>query len=161
MIRSAVATDGPALAAIYNHYIENTVVTFEEEAITGEEMARRILDVQAAGYPWLVRLEADRVVGYAYGKRWNARSAYRSSLEVSVYLEHSQTGKGWGSELYSALWPQLKALGTHVLIAGITLPNPGSVALHEKFGMHKVAHFQEVGFKLGEWRDVGYWQVIL
>jgi len=80
---------------------------------------------------------------------------------VSVYLAPEQTGKGAGSRLYTELFLRLSALGYHVVIGAITLPNPASIALHEKFGMEKVGHFKEVGFKFGKWVDVGYWQGIL
>ena len=124
-------------------------------------MAERIANVQAQYLPWLVREEDGKRLGYAYATAWRTRSAYRFSVETTVYLAQNQTGRGLGSQLYEALFPRLKARGLHSAIAGITLPNPASIALHEKFGMKQVARFEEVGLKFGQWRNVGYWQVTL
>ncbi len=162
MIRPAESTDADGIAAIYNHYVANTVVTFEEEQCTAQQMAARVRETQALDLPWLVAENDDgQLIGYAYASRWNGRCSYRYSLEVTVYLSHLVVARGWGSRLYDSLFSELRMRPVHVLIAGIALPNEASVALHEKFGMCKVAHFSEVGYKLGQWHDVGYWQVIL
>jgi L-amino acid N-acyltransferase YncA len=160
-IRAARAEDAAAIAAIYNHYVLNTIISFEEQAVTDAEMAGRINDVVAGGLPWLVAEREGRVVGYAYASKWRARPAYRFSVEVSAYVDMNATARGIGSRLYEALFANLRERSVHVVIGGIALPNEKSVALHEKFGMQKVAHFSEVGYKFGEWRDVGYWQVTL
>ena len=162
MIRSAAASDAQAVAGIYNHYIANTIVTFEEALCSVNDMAGRMRDAQAADLPWLVA-EDDfgEIVGYAYASKWNGRCSYRRSVEVTVYLSPGATSRGWGSRLYESLFAQLRKRSMHVLIAGIALPNPGSVALHEKFGMQQVGCFPEVGFKMDQWIDVGYWQVVL
>ena len=157
-IRAAATADAAGIAAVYNHYVAHTVVTFEEEAVSTTEMARRIEHVQSASLPWLVAEQAGTVRGYAYATMWLTRSAYRFSAEVSVYLAPADTGCGLGSNLYAELFGLVQVRGIHVAIGGICLPNDASVALHEKFGMRKVAHFPEVGFKLGRWVDVGYWQ---
>lgn len=158
-VRPAVPEDGEAFARVYNPYITGTVVTFEEEPVTGAEMSRRLGAVLERGLPWLVAEEGGAVVGYAYGGVWKERAAYRLSTEVAIYLDGSRTRQGVGSALYAALLPRLKELALHSVIGGIALPNPGSVALHERFGFRKVAHFAEVGFKFGKWVDVGYWQL--
>lgn len=158
MIRPATNGDCEAIARIYNHYILNTVVTFEEQPITASDIAERLKLVAAASLPWLVSERAGEIVGYAYAGKWNTRSAYRYSVECTVYLDPAATGRGLGSELYDALFPILRRNEKHVVIAGISLPNDASVALHEKFGLKKVAHFAEVGFKFDRWVDVGYWQ---
>ena len=160
-IRAATAADAAALADIYNHYITKTVVTFEEVPVSAAEMAGRIDGVQSAAFPWLVAEEVGRVVGYAYATKWKDRSAYRFSAEATVYLAPTDTGRGLGSQLYAELFPRLEARGLHAIMGGITLPNEPSVALHEKFGMRKVAHFDEVGFKFDRWLAVGYWQLKL
>ena len=160
-IRIATASDADRIAEIYNHYIANTVVTFEEEPVAGDEMRRRMDDVFAATLPWLIAESGGRVVGYAYATKWKARSAYRFSVETTVYLADGLGKRGLGSRLYDELFRRLKEKGIHAAIGGIALPNDASVALHEKFGMRKVAHFEEVGFKFGEWVDVGYWERIL
>lgn len=160
-VRDAVAADAHAVAGIYNHFIVETAVTFEESAVDAADMARRMSEVQGANLPWLVATLGQRVVGYAYASPWRARSAYRFSVEITVYVSHAMAGRGIGSALYSELFERLKARGAHAVIGGITLPNEASVSLHERFGMTKVAHFAEVGFKFGEWRDVGYWERVL
>jgi len=177
VLRPATPEDAQAVASIYNHYITNTVVTFEEEAISATELSNRISSVQGAGLPWLVaelttELTTElppglatgppelppELVGYAYATGWKSRPAYRHTCEVSVYVAPGREGLGVGSALYGRLLQEITSLGIHVALGGITLPNTGSVALHEKFGFHKVAHLEEVGFKFGRWIDVGYWQ---
>ncbi len=157
-VRHSELADADALAAIYNHYIETSIITFEEQPITAAEMARRIGEVQSASFPWLVAESDGEVVGYAYATRWKPRSAYRFAAEITVYLAPERAGQGIGSLLYTHLFQQLRSQGIHVVIGGISLPNPASVALHEKLGLRKVAHFEEVGFKFNRWIDVGYWQ---
>ena len=158
VIRSATPEDAAAVAGIYNPYVTDTIVTFEEEAVSTAEMARRMKEVQAGAFPWLVAERADEVIGYSYAAPWKPRSGYRFSAEITVYLAPGQGRRGTGAKLYGALFPMLRQRGIRTLIGGIALPNEASVALHEKLGMEKVAHFREVGFKLGQWIDVGYWQ---
>ncbi len=157
-IRSAEPADADAVARIYNYYVTDTVATFEEEPVAELEMAHRIGDVQAASLPWLVAAADRQIVGYAYAAPWRTRPAYRFSVEVTVYLAAGLTGAGIGSRLYDELFAMLQTRGIHAAIGGIALPNDASVALHQKFGMRKVAHFGQVGWKFGRWVDVGYWQ---
>lgn len=161
IIRNAVPEDGAAIAAIYNHFVRDTTISFEEQDVTAADMAERIAGVQAAGLPWLVACDGELVLGWAYASKWRVRHAYRFSVESSVYLAPSAAGRGLGSTLYRELLARLGAAGVHLVIGGIALPNPASIALHEKFGFEKVAHFKEVGFKFDAWRDVGYWQLVL
>ena len=158
MIRQITPNDFDAIANIYNHYVSNSVISFEEIPVSTAEMKARVNNVLTKGLPWLVAEKAGEVIGYAYACQWKLRSAYKNSVEVSVYLSHLKTSQGVGTALYETLFEQLKGR-FHTAIGGITLPNPASVALHEKFGMRKVAHFKEVGFKFEQWLDVGYWQV--
>ncbi|MEO0802470.1 MAG: N-acetyltransferase family protein [Cyanobacteria bacterium J06642_2] len=160
MIRSAEFSDVAAIASIYNHYIENTVVTFEETPVSSAEIRARLETIKDFDFPWLVAEEEGRVIGYAYAARWKERIAYRYSAEVTIYLSPDSTSKGLGTQLYRSLFNSIRK-DVHVLIGVITLPNPASVAIHEKFGMIKVAHFQEVGYKFGQWLDVGCWQKIV
>jgi L-amino acid N-acyltransferase YncA len=160
MIRRATPTDASAICAIYNHHVLQTPVTFEVEAVTEVAMAVRMAEVQAE-FPWLVAEHGGAVVGYAYASRWKTRAAFRYTVETTVYVDLGATRTGVGSRLYAQLFAELKALGLHSLIAGIALPNAGSVGFHEKFGFRKVAHFAEVGRKFDQWIDVGYWQLIL
>lgn len=159
MIRSVHLEDAEAIATIYNYYIENTTATFEEEAIDSEEMKKRISGI-VSKYPYLVFEEEGAILGYAYGSDWKGRSAYKFTVESSIYLGPNAISKGIGSILYTALLKQLIALDFHAIIGGISLPNEASVALHEKFGFEKIALFKEVGFKFNKWVDVGYWQLI-
>ncbi len=160
MIRTATPDDAAAIAAIYNHYIATSTISFEEQAVTAAEMAQRIRDVSAT-LPWLVREDGGRIAGYAYATKWRVRSAYRFAAETSVYVEHGRGGQGIGSALYTALLAELRARGIHMAIGGIAQPNPASVALHERLGFVKVAHFSEVGRKFDRWIDVGYWELKL
>lgn len=161
MIRPATTADATAIAVIYNHYVVNTRVTFEEEIISTKEMAQRIGETIAAELPWLVWTEADKVLGYAYANKWKSRCAYRYAVESTVYLDKAATGRRLGTQLYTALIAELKKQKLHCVIGGIALPNTASVALHEKFGFQKVARFKEVGWKFEQWIDVGYWELIL
>lgn len=161
MIRTATAGDADAIARIYNHYVANTIITFEEQAVSSEEMAARIAEVAAASLPWLVAEQDGRVVGYAYASKWKGRCAYRFSAECTVYLDPDCVGRGYGTQLYESLFAALRERGMHAVIGGVALPNPASVALHERMGMRKVAHFREVGYKFDRWIDVGYWQATL
>lgn len=162
MIRTVQRDDAEAIASIYNHYITHTTVTFEEEAVDAAEIQTRIANIQAENLPYLVAEDSSgKVIGYAYAGKWRERYSYRFSVEVTVYLSAEHSGQGVGSKLYEALFAALKAKSIHVAIGGITLPNNASIALHEKFGMQKAAHFKEVGFKFNQWLDVGYWQVTL
>ncbi|MBV1883057.1 MAG: GNAT family N-acetyltransferase [Pseudomonadales bacterium] len=161
MIREATEKDAEAIAEIYNYYIQKTVVTFEEEDLDEYALSERMHKVQMSGFSWLVAVENEKIIGYSYSSEWNGRGAYKSTAEVSVYLSPSLKAKGWGTKLYQALFSRLRDKSIHVVIGGITLPNPASIAIHEKFGMEKVAHFKEIGYKFGQWLDVGYWQVKL
>lgn len=160
-IRLATVQDANAIAGIYNHYISHTTITFEEEPVSADIMAGRIRDVLALSLPWLVIEEAGCISGYAYASRWKPRSAYRFSVETSVYLKHDCTGRSLGKQLYKRLFEELAQRGVHAVIGGVALPNPASKALHESFGMKQIAHFEEVGFKFGQWLDVGYWELLL
>jgi len=161
MIRPVRAQDAEAVCRVYNHYVLHTIVSFEEEAVAPEEMARRIAGVAAAGLPWLVLEDEARLIGYAYATPWKARWGYRYAVESSVYLEASAGGKGHGSRLYAELLAELRSRPLRTVIGGIALPNEASVGLHEKLGFRKVAHFERVGWKCGRWVDVGYWQLAL
>ena len=161
MIRVAATNDAEAIASIYNHYVVNTTITFEEQEVTVTQMAGRIAEVQSASLPWLVAEQSGEVLAYAYATKWKARSAYRFSVESTVYVKNGFARQGLGTKLYEGLVLNLKERGVHAVMGGIALPNESSIALHEKFGFKKVAHFQEVGFKFCRWLDVGYWQRVL
>lgn len=160
MIREVRISDAAPICDIYNEYIRTTTATFEVTAVSTEEMVRRIETI-TADYPWLVCEDKGVVVGYTYARKWRERASYRRTIETGTYLDGKFTGKGFGTLLKRALLDELKVRGFHAVISGIALPNPASVALCEKFGFDKVAHFKEVGYKFDRWIDVGYWQLIL
>ena len=160
-VRAAVPADAQAIADIYNHYVTNTTVTFEESPVSAQGITSRMAEVATARLPWLI-VEADgRVAGYAYASRWKSRCAYRFSSEITAYVDQMLNSRGLGSALYRQLFAALRERGIHAVLAGIALPNPASIAFHEKFGLEKVAHMREVGYKFGRWIDVGYWHRLL
>jgi phosphinothricin acetyltransferase len=161
MLRPATVADAAAIAAIYNHYVLHTVVSFEEEAVSTADMAGRMQEIAAAGLPWFVWEADGRVLGYAYASKWKSRCAYRHSVESTVYLDQNATGRGLGTALYTALIAALRERKMHGIIGGVALPNDASVGLHEKLGFKQVAQFKEVGWKFEKWIDVGYWELIL
>jgi phosphinothricin acetyltransferase len=160
MIRAATTADAAAIVAIYNHYIKSTTVTFEETALAAPDMAQRIANV-SADFPWLVLEREARIVGYAYASRFHARSAYRFTVETTVYVAHDAHRGRIGTELYGALLERLRAQKLHSALGVIALPNDASVGLHEKLGFRKVGETEEVGWKFGRWINVGYWQLAL
>lgn len=160
-IRAASPADAEQIAHIYNFYVANTVITFEEKAVSVDEMSARIAEVQGQGLPWLVAVTSGEIVGYSYATRWKSRSAYRHSVETTIYLKDGVSGRGIGKTLYSALFPILRQQGMHAVIGGAALPNAASVALHERLGFERVATFRQVGFKHDRWIDVAYWQLLL
>lgn len=158
MIRLATTADAAAICSIYNRYVAETTVTFETDAVPANVMSTRIAEVTAS-YPWLVFERDGALGGYAYANRWRPRAAYRHSVESTIYLARNFQRQGIGTQLYTELIARLRAQGIHQMIGGVALPNPGSVALHERLGFRKVAHFAEVGRKFDRWIDVGYWQL--
>lgn len=159
MIRDATLSDAKPIVDIYNFYIINSTATFEEESIAVDVMKSRIQNV-ISNLPWLVYEDDDKIQGYAYATPWKQRSAYRNSVEISVYVKHDAQKMGIGTKLYTELISKLAGLKKHAIIGGITLPNDPSIRLHEKLGFRKVAEFEEVGYKFGKWLNVGYWQLI-
>jgi phosphinothricin acetyltransferase len=159
-IRDVTADDAAQICDIYNHYVRNTVITFEQQPISVPEMQARI-ENYASAYAWLVAERDGQLLGYAYATRWRTRAAYDHTVESTVYVADAARGSGIGRPLYMALLDALRKQSIHAVVGCIALPNPGSVALHEKCGFEKVAHFTEVGRKFDQWVDVGFWQVLL
>lgn len=160
MIRSVKISDAEEICRIYNYYVTESIITFEDSPVGVEEMASRIVETTTE-LPWLVFEKNQRVVGYAYASRWKSRCAYRYSVESTVYVEPSVKNMKIGSLLYSELIEILRKREIHTILAGIALPNEHSVKLHEKFGFENVALLREVGWKFDTWIDVGYWQLNL
>jgi phosphinothricin acetyltransferase len=157
-IRPARPDDAAAIAAIYAPYVTGSVVSFETEAPDAAEIARRMAG-DGGTFPWLAACDEDDVLrGYAYATAFRSRPAYRFSVETTVYVADDAHGRGIGRALYAAMLPVLEAQGFAQAIAAITLPNPASVTLHERFGFRRVGIYEEVGFKQGGWHSVGLWQ---
>jgi L-amino acid N-acyltransferase YncA len=159
-MRIATFDDAAQVLEIYAPFCLATPVSFETEAPTVEEIRRRI-ESTLEFFSWLVALEEERVLGYAYASRHRDRAAYRWSADVSVYVREEARGKGLGRALYTSLFAILRLQGIYNILAGITLPNPASVALHEAMGMRPLGVYSGIGFKCGEWHDVGWWQLAL
>lgn len=158
-IRSATPDDAAAIAEIYAPFVTSTAISFETEPPDADAMRARIVS-GITKYPWLVA-DDGRVVGYAYASQHRSRAAYRWSVDVSVYVHASARRRGIASELYRALFASLKERGFMRAFAGIALPNEASVGLHEALGFTPVGVYHAVGYKLGAWRDVGWWELAL
>ena len=160
-VRDAAQGDAVALADIYNPYVLETTITFEEVGASPTCMAERVAEAVASRLPFLVAESAGVPVGFAYASRWKGRCAYRFAAETTVYVDRRQWRRGTGSALYARVLYLLQDAGYHAAIGGIALPNEPSIRLHERLGFTQVAHFREVGFKFNRWIDVGYWQRLL
>jgi L-amino acid N-acyltransferase YncA len=160
LIRMARARDAAAIRAIYAPHCERTVVSFETEVPSTEELARRIASVQAR-LPWLVAEDAGAVLGYSYAGPHNARAAYGWSVDAAIYVRDSHRGHGIGRALYGALLALLRQQGLYKVCALITVPNPASIALHAAFGFTPVGVYTGIGYKFGAWRDVAHYQLTL
>jgi L-amino acid N-acyltransferase YncA len=158
-IRSATTADAEAIQRIYAPFVLETAISFEDLPPSIDEIARRIGSILKT-HPWLVAVEG-KVCGYAYASMHRERAAYRYSADTTVYIAPEVQRRGVGRALYAELLPQLKRRNIHMAFAGIALPNPGSVALHESMGFTPVGIYREVGFKFGRWHDVGWWQRVL
>ncbi len=160
MIRLANPTDAVAMLAIYAPYIRHTSLTFETRVPPVADFANRIRSYMEY-YPWLVYEKDGQVTGYAYASRYREREAYQWSVECSVYVQDEQHRTGIGRMLYKSLFDILKAQGFTTVYAVINLPNDPSVAFHEQMGFRYFATYEKVGYKLGKWKDVGWWQLQL
>jgi L-amino acid N-acyltransferase YncA len=152
--------DAAACAAIYAPYVESTPISFEDVPPDAAEFAHRI-EKYAATHQFLVAEEDGEVVAYAYACDWAVRPAYRWSVEVSVYVDGARRHRGLGRALYTELFELLRAQGFRVAVAGVTLPNPASIGLHESLGFEPIGALRDIGWKCDGWRDVGYWQLYL
>jgi L-amino acid N-acyltransferase YncA len=159
-IRLAEADDAEAMAAIYRPVVESTTISFETVAPDRDEMARRLADTLVS-HPWLVCEVGGRVAGYAYATKHRVRGAYQWSVDTSVYVDAASRRSGLGRGLYQSLFAILGAQGFFNAFAGIALPNAASIALHEAVGFEPLGVYRRVGFKLGGWHDVGWWQLTL
>ena len=154
------ARDAAGVAAIYSPYVADSVASLEEVAPDGTAIARRMEHISPR-YPWLVAEQDGTVIGYAYGSQHHERAAYRWAADAAVYVDREHHRRGAGRALYGALFELLDRQGIQVVCAGITLPNDASVGLHEAFGFEPVGIYPRIGWKFGQWHDVGWWQLEL
>ncbi len=159
-MRPATVADAAGVHAIYAPVVAHTTISFEEVPPSITEMAARI-EATSKDYPYLVAERDGAVLGYAYASQHRTRAAYRWSVDVTVYIADEARRSGVGTALYAHLFPELAERGFHAAFAGIALPNPGSIALHERMGFTALGVYREVGSKFGRWHDVGWWQRLL
>jgi len=161
IIRSAGAADAAAVRDIYAHFVSDSATSFEAEPPDAAAMAQRIEDLREK-FPWLVYEADGRVLGYAYASPHRAaRKAYQWCVEVSIYIHSDARRRGVGRALYGALFDLLVRQGYVNAYAGVTLPNPASVGLHESLGFRPVGVYPRIGFKFGRWHDVAWFQLRL
>ncbi len=157
IMRFATPDDAQAIQAIYAPFIENTVITFENEVPSSEEMAGRIASIQQM-YPWIVAEQEGEVIGYAYASALRSRAAYQWCAELSVYINSDQAGHGYGAQLYDALMQLLRLQGIRVVYGVVAVPNAASERLHQRFGFKQAGLLSRCGYKLGQWIDVAYFE---
>lgn len=155
-LRFATPADAAALLTIYAPIVLESPASFQVEPPSVEEMAAKVEETMVH-YPWLVYEADGAVLGYAYGTKHRARVAYQWSVETSVYIHSDARRQGIGTVLYEALLRILAAQGYYRAFAGIVVPNTGSVRLHESVGFKPLGVFKNIGYKLNQWRDVGWW----
>jgi phosphinothricin acetyltransferase len=159
-IRLATEDDSEQIAEIYAPIVRETWISFETEVPTTDQFRQRINKI-GVSYPWLVCVRGNDVMGYVYASQHAERAAYMWSANVTVYIKGCYRRFGIGRLLYGTLFDSLRMLGYFNAFAGVTLPNAGSVGLHESLGFQKVSHYKNTGFKFGQWLDVGWWQLQL
>jgi L-amino acid N-acyltransferase YncA len=159
-LRMATPSDAEDILKIYAPYIQTTSFTFETEVPSIEAFAQRINSC-LINYPWLICEIDGAIAGYAYAARHRERTAYQWSVECSVYVHDDYQRRGVGAVLYKALFDILLKQGFRNVYAVINLPNDKSVALHERFGFTYFATYEQVGYKLGKWKNVGWWRLVL
>jgi L-amino acid N-acyltransferase YncA len=160
-IRDAIEADMQAVTAIYNDAVANTTAIWNDTTVDVANRLAWFADRKRAGYPVLVAVEGDEVIGYASFGDWRAFDGYRHTVEHSVYVRNDQHGKGIGKALMLALIDRARAIGKHVMVAGIEAGNTGSIRLHEKLGFENVGLLKQVGMKFGKWLDLAFLQLTL
>jgi L-amino acid N-acyltransferase YncA len=161
LIRPVGAEDLEAIASIYAYYVTDTFVTFQTSVPTLEHWLAKWRSALASNHPWLISERLGEICGYATTSTFNPKPAYDPTVETSIYLHRKRVGEGLGRGLYERLLREASERSFHLAVAGIALPNDRSVALHESLGFRKVGVFEQVGYKLSGWRDVGWWQRLL
>jgi L-amino acid N-acyltransferase YncA len=159
-IRLAQPEDATALHAIYAPIVDNTAISFELTPPTVDELRLRITQTLQT-HPWLVYEEQGLVQGYVYASQHRTRLAYQWAVDVTAYIDERSRGRGIARALYTSLFALLRLQGFYNAYAGVTLPNPASVRLHEAMGMQHLGIYHSTGYKKDQWHDVGWWQVTL
>ena len=157
-IRQATTNDAERVAAIYNWYIHNTIITFETEAVSSQDMAQRIHE-KLSTYDWLVGEEHQTICGYAYYGPFRSREAYQHTVESTIYLAQESVGQGLGRLLYTQLFESIRTRGFREVVGVIALPNPQSLALHRHVGFVEIGILKKVGYKFDRYIDVALWQM--
>ncbi|MCA9305767.1 MAG: N-acetyltransferase [Phycisphaerales bacterium] len=160
IVRASRVDDAGAIAALSNYYIRETAVHFGMREQEPSYFAQ-IIEHDSVMYPWVTAEAGGRFAGFAKAGLWREREAYAKTVESAVYVERGMEGRGVGRALYGVLLDELRKRGFHTVVAGATMPNEGSVRLHESVGFEFVGRFREVGRKMGAWHDVGWWQLML
>lgn len=158
LVRPTAEADIDAIAGIYEHYVRTSAITFHTEAPPPDDWRQRFRAAQEKRHPWLVSELDGAVAGFAYASSFRPRQAYALTTETTVYLHPDAVGRGLGRPLYERLLGEASERDFHLAVAGITLPNAASVAVHEAVGFEPVGVFREVGHKFGAWHDVAWWQ---
>jgi len=159
-IREYKQVDLEEIVGILNHYVKTDACIFQVEPYSFEEIEAKF-ECIIPTYPVFIQEYNGKVVGFAYGARWRDKPAYAKSVETTIYVHPDYKHKGIGEPLYRKLIETLAQMDFHLLVAGMTMPNPGSQRLHEKLGFEKVGEFKDAGMKFGQWHSVGFWQKIL
>ena len=159
-IRQATPADATEICAIYNSHVTNTIVSFETRSVDTKEMTARIQE-KLAHHDWLIAEQEREIVGYAHYGPFRARAAYKHTVESTIYVADKAHRRGFGKHLYGALIDSAKAKGYRELIGVIALPNPASVALHQRMGFEEVGVLKKIGHKFDTYIDVGLWQLSL
>lgn len=158
-VRQATEDDLAQLNDVYNRYVIETHFTFDIEPMTLEARREWFEHYDTTGrHRVVVGLSDSAVIGYACSSRWRPKPAYETSVETSIYVAPDAVGRGIGTRLYDELFKQLQGEDVHRAYAGIALPNQASIALHERFGFKRVAHFTEQGRKFDRYWDVGFYE---
>jgi len=158
LIRKVRIEDAQQLVDIYNYYVLNSIVTFDDIPFDHSFFEDKINTISSQ-YPFYIFEENNEILGYAYANKWRLKPAYKHTIETTIYLKPSATGKQIGTKLYTYLVSELKKQNYHAIIGGLSLPNDASIKLHENLGFKKVAHYNEVGRKFNKWVDVAFWQL--
>lgn len=160
VIRKVKLSDALDIASIYNEYVQNSVVSFETEPLSVEDMRMRISGISSQ-YPYWVYEKDGHIVGYCYVHAWKERAAYSKTIETTVYIASDCKGLGIGRELMARLISDCRSLGYSAMIACITASNADSISFHQRLGFKKVSHFERVGYKFGHWLDVVDYELLL